>query len=56
VDAQGKKTTRMFVLVPSDTEDEYDFYGFYLQGKFRVVEKVNNPKLAFERFKAFVAE
>lgn len=53
MDAQGKKTVRMFVLEPADTEDEFDFYGFSVAGKYRVVEKVNGAGNVGERWNGF---
>lgn len=51
----GKKTNRMFVLEPGDEADFFDFADFRIEGRYRVVEKVNDPETASKRFRAFVA-
>jgi hypothetical protein len=45
---------RFVVLEPADRgEAEIAFGEFYVRGRFRVVEKINNAKRASEAFKAF---
>lgn len=51
----GKKVNRFFVLEPADEPFRYDFGPFFIEGRFRVAEKVNNAQEASERFKAFEA-
>jgi len=49
----GKDSNRMMVLEPAEEEESFEIGGFYVRGKFRVVEKVNNPREAAERWKGF---
>lgn len=45
---------RMFVLEPAPGEDEtLGFKGFYVRGPFKITEKINNQRKAYERWKAF---
>lgn len=52
-----KGSLRMFVIEHSPNErGEVRFDPFYARGNFRVVEKINNAKVASERWRAFEAE
>jgi hypothetical protein len=51
----GELTNKLFVLEPSEKADEFRFGPFYVRGRFRVVERVNDPKAASQRWKAFEA-
>lgn len=51
----GKTVNRFFVLEPADEPFRYDFGPFFIEGRFRVAEKVNNAQEASARFKAFEA-
>lgn len=51
----GKKTNRMFVLVPSDEPNEFEFGPFWIRGHYEVAEKINDPEEASKRFKKFRA-
>jgi len=51
---QGSKDkARFFVLEPSDTDDEIRFENFYVRGKFKRVETVNNAQAARRAYQAF---
>lgn len=52
----GKTGNRMFVLEPAEANDRFDFGPFFIEGRYRVTEKVNEPGEASERFKAFRVE
>ena len=52
----GKKVNRMFVLEPADEEDSFTFEDFEIRGRYRVVEKINDPEEASKRFRSFRAE
>lgn len=49
----GRKMNRMFVLEPADRPNWYEFRGFWIRGDYEAVEKVNDPRRAGERFRAF---
>lgn len=46
---------RVFVIERASDEavQRIDFEGFYVQGAFRIVEKINNPRRAIEVWKTF---
>jgi len=51
----GHDRLRMLVLEPGENDDRFDFEGFFVEGKYNVVEKINDSKRArqaWERFKA----
>lgn len=51
----GHNRLRMWVLEPGPVEDEVEFHGLFVRGRFRVAEKINDSKaarLAWEGFKA----
>jgi hypothetical protein len=54
--AGTKDRARFFVLEPADAEDELTFESFFVRGKFRVVEKVNNTQRARDAYRPFKAE
>ncbi len=43
---------RLFVLEPTETEEAITFGPFFVRGGFKIVEKVNNSRLARERWDA----
>ena len=49
----GKESNRMFVLEPSDEENEYTIGRFFVRGRFAIVEKINHPERASQAFRAF---
>ncbi len=49
----GKQMNRMFVLEPANEPNQFELGPFYIRGRYRVVEKVNSPRRAAERFRAF---
>ncbi len=44
---------RAFLLVPNDAEEEIVFGAFYVRGRFRIEERINNPRRAREAWEAF---
>lgn len=52
----GEQVNRMFVLEPSDEPNAFDFGRFGIAGRYRVVEKVNDPEQASKCFREFRAE
>lgn len=52
----GKSVNRMFVLEPAAEANSFEFEGFEVSGRYRVVEKVNDPEEASKRFRSFRAE
>lgn len=52
----GKTTNRMFVLEPAEKPDEFRFGPFFVRGRYRVVEKINDAKAASQAWKAFEPE
>lgn len=50
-----KSMNRMFVIEPADELNKYELGPFFISGRYRVVEKINGPKRAAERFRAFEA-
>lgn len=54
---KGENKYRFFILEPEIQQGGRDkvlsFAGFHVRGDFRVVEKVNNPREALEKWKAF---
>jgi hypothetical protein len=53
----GHGKVRFFELVPSTEEspEPIEFHGFFVRGKYMVLRKVNNAKLAREAWEAFSA-
>lgn len=51
----GEKTNRLFILEPGTESDYFEWGPFGIEGKYRIVEKVNDPAKASQRFKAFRA-
>lgn len=51
--ANGEKTNRMFVLEPGEAVNEYRRGPFWIRGRFKIVEKINNAKAAAEAFRDF---
>jgi excisionase family DNA binding protein len=49
-------TSRMFVLEPSEKSSRFDFDDFGITGKYRIVEKINNPERASLAFRSFEAK
>jgi hypothetical protein len=54
--AGTKDKARFFVLEPSDVDDELLFEDFFVKGKFRIVETVNNTQRARDAYRLFRAE
>lgn len=54
--AGTKDKARFFVLEPGEGDDELVFQHFFVRGKFRIVEKVNNTQRARDAYRAFKAE
>jgi excisionase family DNA binding protein len=52
----GKTGQRMFVIERGDEPNEFALGPFWIRGRYRVVEKINNPAEAAARWKAFGAE
>lgn len=50
----GKQMRRVFILEPSEETSRFDFPPFFVEGNYRVVEKVNDGGKAAEMFRAFV--
>jgi excisionase family DNA binding protein len=48
-------SARMFVLEPADETSEVKFGPFYVRGKFRVAQKINNAQKARETWRTFEA-
>lgn len=42
----GHGKLRLFVIEPSDQDEEIEFHGYHVRGKFKIVEKVNGSKAA----------
>lgn len=51
----GKEMNRMFVLEPADELDSFDFGSFRIEGRYRVVEKINGGASAAKAWKTFRA-
>lgn len=49
----GREMGRLFILEPADVDSEYVYGDFFVAGRFRIVEKVNNARAAAERWKSF---
>lgn len=55
--SNGSKFNHLLVLEPSDERDRIEpLDGFFVEGRFRVVEKITDPEEASRRFRAFRAE
>lgn len=52
----GKTGQRMFVLEPSDDENEFALGQFFIRGRYRVAEKINNSAEAAERWLTFARD
>lgn len=52
----GKQMNRMFVLEPASEENAFEFDGFEVRGRYRVIEKINGAEEASKRFRAFRPE
>ncbi|UJR81510.1 helix-turn-helix domain-containing protein [Sandaracinus amylolyticus] len=52
----GRHAQRMFVLEPATRSDEFTLGPFFVRGRYRVVEKINNPADVAERWKTFDPE
>lgn len=50
----GKQMHRVFILEPSEESDRFDFGPFFIEGNYRIAEKVNDGGKAAEVFRAFV--
>lgn len=49
----GRELNRCFILAPAARIFRYELGPFYVEGRFKIAEKVNDAKRASERFKAF---
>lgn len=49
----GELVNRLFILEPADEENRFEWPPFGIEGRYRVVEKVNNPAEASRRFREF---
>jgi hypothetical protein len=49
--AGSKDQARFFILEPGEIDDD-----FFVRGKFRIVEKINNAQQARQAYSAFTAE
>jgi hypothetical protein len=54
--AGTKDQARFFVLEPGQNDDELRFADFFVRGKFRIVEKINNAQQARRAYSVFTAE
>ncbi len=56
--SENRKLGRLLVLesAPNDEPTEYEFHGFYVRGRFRIVEKVNQHSEAHHAWQEFEAE
>jgi hypothetical protein len=54
--AGTKERARFFLLEPGETAEAIEFDGFFVRGRFRVVEKINHERKARDAFAAFKAE
>lgn len=52
----GKLMNRCFVLEAADEPNRFDFPPFFIEGNYRVVEKINHPQRAGETFRSFVPQ
>lgn len=52
----GKRMNRLFVLVPADEDNSFEFEDFSIRGRYRVLEKENDAQRASERFKNFLPD
>jgi len=50
----GERNNRMFVIEPSEAQNEFTWGPFYIRGRYRVTEKVNRAGEASHRFSHFV--
>ena len=51
--ASTKDKARFFVIEPADTLEEIRFEEFYVQGKFKIVQKVNHTQDARDAWRTF---
>jgi len=52
----SKGNYRMFILEPDEQENSFEGYeGGEIRGRFKIVEKINNPRKASERWREFEA-
>jgi hypothetical protein len=51
-----EKRVRAWVIVPGTEENEIEHRGFYVRGRFDIVEQENNPRLATELWRTTQAE
>ncbi len=49
--AGTKESARFWRLEPGDTVDEVAFEGFFVRGRFRIVEQINNERQARQAFR-----
>jgi len=49
----GEKTNRCIVIVPSGTEEDIEWHGLYVRGRFKIADKVWVPSLAAQMFREF---
>lgn len=52
----GKEMCRCFVLEPATEGNRFEFPPFFIEGNYRVIEKINDGRRAAEVFRAFVPE
>lgn len=50
----GTEMHRVFILEPSEESNRFDFGPFFVEGKYRITEKVNDGEKAAEVFRGFV--
>lgn len=55
--SEGRKLGRLLVIepAPEDEPSEYEFHGFYVRGRFRIVDKINQHSDAHHAWQAFEA-
>ena len=56
--SEDRKLGRLLVIepAPDDEPTEYEFHGFYVRGRFRIVDKINQHSDAHHAWQAFEAE
>lgn len=56
--SEDRKLGRLIVIEPAPDEPptEYEFHGFYVRGRFRIVDKINQHSDAHHAWQAFEAE
>jgi hypothetical protein len=52
----GDRSVRLYVLEPAGSEDEINAGPFFVHGRFRIAQKINNARAAQEAWKTFTPE